>query len=369
VGLLPRIGLYRLAQALVWCGLFPIRRLGPGRVPRRGPVVLVFNHRTLFDPALLARATTRPIHFLTTAEAYRSGFLGWLVRHFVNVPLRRYRQDPVACRGMLRLLAEGEVIGMAVETERSVLGRYQGVPEDVAGIIARLGVPVVPVGISGSYDSGPRWAERARRRPIRLRVGPPVQFQAGSPRAAIDDAIRALVDDDPPPVHLSGLPRERLSRVVWRCPACGDEALWNAAGLSCGACGQRWEPTAEGWLQGRTGETVALAELGERVQRLVDEGELEFEAEVLREPSWFGPIRPLESLGRGKVLLDREAITFGALRIPAAEVTTVTTERADTLQVTTRTGMWQVKPEGVSVFRLAQMVEEGRAGRKGGREA
>jgi hypothetical protein len=122
-------------------------------------------------------------------------------------------------------------------------------------------------------------------------------------------------------------------------------------------------------LQGRTGETVALAELGERVQRLVDEGELEFEAEVLREPSWFGPIRPLESLGRGKVLLDREAITFGALRIPAAEVTTVTTERADTLQVTTRTGMWQVKPEGVSVFRLAQMVEEGRAGRKGGREA
>jgi 1-acyl-sn-glycerol-3-phosphate acyltransferase len=62
---------------------------------------------------------------------------------------------------MLRLLAEGEVIGMAVETERSVLGRYQGVPEDVAGIIARLGVPVVPVGISGSYDSGPRWAERS----------------------------------------------------------------------------------------------------------------------------------------------------------------------------------------------------------------
>ena len=77
-----------------------------------------------------------------------------------------------------------------------------------------------------------------------------------------------------------------------------------------------------------------------------------------------GPIRPLEPLGAGTLLLTPEALTFtpgapGAftpLTLPMRQIRSVTTERADTLQVATATGVWQFRPDTMSVFRLHWIV-------------
>ncbi|UCF39991.1 MAG: 1-acyl-sn-glycerol-3-phosphate acyltransferase [Gemmatimonadota bacterium] len=351
VKLLPRLGLYRFAQLLQIVGLFPARAAGREHVPRRGPAVLVFNHSCYIDAVFCGIVTRRPVHHLTTAEAYRGGVKGWLVTHFVNVPVRRYRQDPAACREMLRLLAEGEVIGIAIEGERAALGRYQGALADVAGIMARLGVPIIPVGISGAYDVGPRWSDVVRRRRVRVRAGPPVEFDAASPAAAIDRAILALLDENPQRVFLEGLPREKLGRVLWRCPACLREEEWHAARLACEACGVRYEER-HGWLVDAAGRAASLAELGERVRSVADERAIVLRAGVWRERSMFGPIEPLERLGEGAVSVGPDGVRFKGLHIPIRRITSVGTERADTLQVATRDGMWQLRLLEGSAFRL-----------------
>lgn len=352
VGMLPRIGLYRLSQLAMWLGVLRWRAEGRSRVPRRGPVVLAFNHATFFDPAYLGAALRRPVHFLTTAEAYRQPGLRWLVSRYVNIPLRRYRQDVVACREMLRVLGEGGVIGMAVEGERSTWGDFRGALPDVAAIAARLGVPVVPAGISGSYDAGPRWASRNRRRPVTVRFGTPLRLQPGNARERLDAAIRALIDRDPQPVHLAGLDRSLLYRVLWRCPACGSEPAWSPASLRCGACGFEAANTADGRFRLTDGSLASLAVLGERVLSWPDDRSLTVEASVWQEDSWFGAIGPLRCLGTGPVTIGPGGIASPWLTLAAAAIARLSTERADTLQVTTRSGMWQLRPAAVSVFRL-----------------
>jgi 1-acyl-sn-glycerol-3-phosphate acyltransferase len=360
VGLFPRVGLYRLSQAAQLLHVIPARVDGRKHIPRVGPVVLVFNHTSYLDPGYIGVVTHRRVHHMTTAEAYREGGMRWLVSHFPNVPVRRYRPDPTACREMLQLLAEGAVIGVAVEGERAVLGRYQGARATVASILARLGVPIVPVGISGGYESGPRWADIVRRRPVRTRAGPPVEFNGNNPKKAIDDAIRRLLDEDPQPLHFDGLPRQKLERVLWRCPACGDEDAWQAAMLSCGSCEEEYWPTPSGWLADSRGREHSLAELGDAVRSVVDEKILSAFGSVWRERSMFGPIEPLEFEGDGKVEIGPTGLRCKSVFLTTGSIHSTSIERADTLQVTTRGEMWQFRLSRGSAFRLRLAIDRWR---------
>ncbi len=355
VGLCPRPGLYRLSQAVQVCRVLDVRIEGREHLPRRGPVVLVYNHACYLDAGFAGTATGRPVHHLTTAEVYRRGTMRWLVSHFVNVPVRRYRPDPTAMRAVLRLLDEGAVVGIAVEGERSLLGDYQGALPDVAGIVARLGVAVVPVGLSGNYDAGPRWADVVRRRPVRVRVGPPIAF-GGDPAAVIDDALRRLLDADPQPLRLTGLPMAKLGRVLWRCPRCGDVGRWRAAALGCDGCGARFTGTAEGWLRDERGARTTIAALGTSVAAFPEEDRLAVVGSVWREGSMYGPIKPLLPVARGQVAVTPDAIAFDGGQVPLRVVRRVSTERADTLQIATLAAMWQVRVAEGSAFRLARAV-------------
>lgn len=367
VALWPRVPLYRIIQALVAMRVLPVTVEGRERLPG-GPYALVANHACYMDPVFLSRLTWRRIRFLSTAEAFRTRLLGWALRRAGAIPLHRYRIDPVACRAALRSLSYGEITGHFVEGERSALGVYEGAMPRAAGIIARLGVPVIPVGIIGDYDAGPRWSDALRRRSVTLRVGPPVAFTSGDPARDIDQAISALLAGSAPLVHLPGLDRERLSRVLWACPRCRAEKPWHPADLRCDACGARYTSADDGLLHDERGQAHTLATLGEPLLRAASTvAEITCPARGAYERSPLGPIRPLAPLGAGTLRMTRAALTFtpeppdapGAfapLSIPMREILSATTERADTLQVATATGTWQFRPASASVFRLRQII-------------
>jgi 1-acyl-sn-glycerol-3-phosphate acyltransferase len=365
VGMLPRFDAYRAAQLLARA-LLPVRVDERARVPRRGGAVLVANHACYADPVFLQCVTWRRIHFLATAEVFRGAAARWVMRRASAVPVRRYRVDPAAYRELLRRTGHGELVGVFVEGERSPLGAYQGALPHVARMLRLLEVPVIPVGISGNYDVGPRWAGRLRVRRVRVRIGPPLLFGDGDPAQPIDRAIRSLLDDDPQPVRLAGLERCALRRVLWRCPACLDEAGWQAASLSCRACGAQWRETAHGRFHasGSDATELTLAELARPVWQAPEAEALEAEAKGAAERSVFGPIEPLVPLGEGRLVVTPRAVSFGDLSIPLADVRTASTERADTLQLATATAMWQFRLRDGSAFRLQRAVDRWSRGRR-----
>lgn len=364
VAMWPRVPLYQIVQVLVVARVLPVTVEGRAHLPR-GAYAIVANHACYLDPVLLSRLTWRRIRFLATAEAFRPRLFGWALRRAGAIPLHRYRIDPVACRAMLRRLAYGEIVGLFVEGERSPLGIYEGSMPRAAATAARLGVPIVPVGICGSYDVGPRWSGVLRRRPVTLRIGPPVVFTGQDPTQAIDAAISALLEESVPSVHLAGLPRERLSRVLWACPRCLEEQQWDVVALRCGSCGASFTPTAQGLFVDTDGHTQTLAELGNPLVLAAPTiAEIACPATGAYERSMVGPIQPLEPVGDGTLHLTHETLTFTphtvglftALTIPIRQIRSATTERADTLQIATAKMVWQFRPDDMSVFRLHRII-------------
>jgi 1-acyl-sn-glycerol-3-phosphate acyltransferase len=357
VGLFPRVSLYHVTRLLVRAGALPVSVEGADYVPKTGPAVLVANHACYLDPVFVGRATHRTIWFTTTAEVFRKGVAAFLLRRLPAVPLRRYRPDPVACREMVRLLKEGEIVGIFPEGERTPHGGRQAPLESVASLLARLPYPMLPVGIVGSADVGPRWSDSLRRRPVTVRIGPALSLTPGDAVRQIEEAWRELIPDTDEAVHLGRLHRGKLARILWRCPACGDEEEFRPALLSCDACGARWTPKADGFLEDRVGAAMSLAALARSGFALVERPVLQVPADGFSEPSMYGPIGPLESLDAGELHVDPERLTFRDLDVRVAEIRSATTERADTLQVATGTRMWQFRLQGGSAFRLKNALD------------
>jgi 1-acyl-sn-glycerol-3-phosphate acyltransferase len=352
VGIFPQPPLYRIGQALIRLGALPVHVHDGVELPA-GPVVLVSNHACYLDPSYLTRVTRRHIRFLTTAEVFRDPLSAAFFRCCGAIPLRRYRADLAAARRLVWLLEHDAVVGVFVEGERSPLGTYQGALSHVARTLARLEVPIIPVGISGSYDAGPRWAGVLRRTPVTLRIGRPVTFGAAPPEEAIDAAIANLIEEPEPRVRLAGLPTERVRRVLWACPRCRDEDGWLPAQLCCAQCGARWTPTADGRLIGDRGDATTLGRLALPLFAApAPGGVMVCDAAGFYEPAGLAQIRALEPLGYGALRVSPDGVEFRNVCLARDSIRSVTTERADTLQVATAAGMWQFRPTHESVFRL-----------------
>lgn len=105
-------------------------------------------------------------------------------------PVRRYRIDPQAVRVSLRYLKAGQVVCIYPEGERSWDGALQPFRPGTLRLALSSGVPILPVGIEGMYETWPRWRRLPRLgRVVHLRFGEPIHFPVPSSRAAREAAL------------------------------------------------------------------------------------------------------------------------------------------------------------------------------------
>lgn len=169
-----------LYKALVPAGklfFYSITRLqveGTGNVPRSGPLIVAANHLSTADPPLLGAVFPRCITYMAKDELFNSPS-AFLIRALGAFSARKFGKSGMALRQALRMLDEGKVLGVFPEGKRSP-ERRMGEGEIGVGFIAlRAGVPVVPVGISGSeYLEGKR--SIFRRPAVTVTIGQPLSF-------------------------------------------------------------------------------------------------------------------------------------------------------------------------------------------------
>lgn len=99
---------------------------GVQNFPEQGPVLLVANHQSFSDSIFMPLMTPRPVKFLAKAEYFdQPGFKGRLSAGFFrgvgSIPIDRSgaKAAEAALNTALRLLDEGEVVGMYPEGTRS----------------------------------------------------------------------------------------------------------------------------------------------------------------------------------------------------------------------------------------------------------
>lgn len=87
---------YHIVKIYITTGLFfyhkKIAVYGKENIPKKGAILFVSNHKNaLIDPLLIATTTTRNIHFLTRASAFKIKFIKWLLSTVNMLPIYRIR--------------------------------------------------------------------------------------------------------------------------------------------------------------------------------------------------------------------------------------------------------------------------------------
>ena len=138
------------------------RGLWSERIPRRGPVIIASNHVSYWDPILVGLGCTREVHFLAKSELFRNRFLGWLIRAYNAIPVRRGAADHRALRAATRVLDSDGALVVFPEGTRSTTGELGKGRPGVAFLAETTGAKVVPAFISGSDSLSRLFRERRR---------------------------------------------------------------------------------------------------------------------------------------------------------------------------------------------------------------
>src|SRR5436309_15824812 len=179
---------------------FDLQIDGLENLPSSGPYLLAANHHNYLDGIVLGVATPEPISFLVMPRVWRATPLHPLFhRHVGSIPINLEPPDPGALRRALGALAGGRVVGIFPEGPFSVRGRLERGLPGVALLALRSGAPVIPAGITGTYEAlAERWGHIPRRSALRVRFGPPRRFLpdgAHGRRTARQSVTQRIMDD------------------------------------------------------------------------------------------------------------------------------------------------------------------------------
>ncbi len=188
---------FRIVAKVVAWRLARLEVAGREHVPREGPFLLVVNHLSFVDPILVMAACPRRFHALAKSTQFASSrFFAWFLPRVHAIPARRYKVDPQVVRTVLRLLDAGEGVCIYPEGERSWDGTPQPLRRGSVRLLLKAGVPVVPCGISGSFEAKPRWSAVRHRARVTVRFGEAMEFGVHDTRAererAFDGAARSV---------------------------------------------------------------------------------------------------------------------------------------------------------------------------------
>jgi len=150
------VSLYPFARSVV-AGIlkstYRIKVEGLEHFPKDGGVLLCTNHISNFDPPVVGVTAPRKVLFMAKDELFKVPVLKQLLNNFGTFPVKRGGGDREALRAGLKVLKDGNVLGLFPEGTRSKDGKL-GKGQPGAGFFAlRSTAAVVPCAIIGPYKS------------------------------------------------------------------------------------------------------------------------------------------------------------------------------------------------------------------------
>jgi 1-acyl-sn-glycerol-3-phosphate acyltransferase len=165
----PVLDLFRPSFHAVCRAYFGLTLHGVEHIPATGPVVIAPNHQTFADPPLVTIPVRRPVYYMAWSRLFSIPGFGWFIRRLRAFPVDVDARDSRATREVIRILKAGEAVMIFPEGERSRDGRLAPFKYGAFRLAASLDVPVLPVTITGGFESWPPGRTLPRRGRIAIR--------------------------------------------------------------------------------------------------------------------------------------------------------------------------------------------------------
>lgn len=176
---------------------------GVEHIPARRGAIIASNHLSVADQLFLGAVLGRQLHFWAKEEYFHlPGLKGLLMKTLMHelgtIPVHREggRAALHALDAAVPVLKSGELVGLFPEGTRSPDGRLYRGRTGVARLAMEAGVPVVPVGISGTDKIQPKGHTipkiSARGTEVTIKFGPLMDF---SDRGDDMSSMRAITDE------------------------------------------------------------------------------------------------------------------------------------------------------------------------------
>ncbi len=162
------------------------RIYGVERVPRQGPLLVVSNHASDFDPPMLSNCVGRPVSFMAKEELFRVPLLGPAIQLYGAYPVKRGTADRSAIRAALTQLELGWAVGVFLQGTRTKDGHIPDPKLGAALIAAKAQVPLLPVSLWGTHRILPKGSKFPRPVPVTVRIGEPLPPPTSSDRATLE---------------------------------------------------------------------------------------------------------------------------------------------------------------------------------------
>ncbi len=125
--------------------------IGKEVIPKEGPILIVGNHKHLYDQCLAIISTKRMIHYMAKKE-YFDGKMRWFFKMVGCIPVDRSKKDDAATTSALEVLNDGGAIGLFPEGTRNKTEEFL-LPFKFGAVsmASKTNATIVPFGITGDY--------------------------------------------------------------------------------------------------------------------------------------------------------------------------------------------------------------------------
>ena len=179
-----------LMRFMVWMlihSVYRLKKLDLERIPDEGPALVVCNHVSYVDALVISAACRRPIRWVMDHRIFKVPLLSFFFRTARAIPIAPAKEDErLLERAYERIAAElraGELVGIFPEgrlTPDGEMGEFRG---GIMRVLKEFPVPVVPMALSGLWQSVFARNRRAKKLfpHVRLAIGQPVPAQSVTP--------------------------------------------------------------------------------------------------------------------------------------------------------------------------------------------
>lgn len=178
-----RIAFWHVMHMICYLALVPLyrhRSFGVRNIPRTGAVMLVSNHQSFLDPAIVGLGCHRR-QFAALARSTlfdNHPAFSWIISKLNAIPVTQGESDVGAMRKCIAELNKGQALLIFPEGSRTETGSVEPFETGTMLLIKRAKPMVMPVAIEGAFDVWKRGSRPKLHGRVGVSYGKPVPAES-----------------------------------------------------------------------------------------------------------------------------------------------------------------------------------------------